>query len=191
MTRARQATRRDVLHLGAAAAVGAALSTVVGAGRSTAEPAESSSAAPTYLIGSFVSAARGGVETTSRVAFMGWSRGGYGALRLGASLGPARTAAICAVSPALWTSYSATEPGAFDDADAFARNAVFGLPALSAIPLRIDCGTSDRFYPAARQFATGLRRTPAGGFWPGGHDVSFWKRLVAADLTWIASLLTG
>ena len=81
--------------------------------------------------------------------------------------------------------------GAFDNAEDFARNAVFGLPALSAIPLRIDCGTSDRFYPATRQFAAGLRRTPAGGFWPGGHDVSFWKRLMAADLTWIASLLTG
>lgn len=41
---------------------------------------------------------------TSRVAFLGWSMGGYGALLLGGRLGPARTAAICAVSPALWTS---------------------------------------------------------------------------------------
>ena len=36
---------------------------------------------------------------TSRVAFLGWSMGGYGALLLGGRLGPARTAAICAVSP--------------------------------------------------------------------------------------------
>ena len=40
---------------------------------------------------------------TSRVAFLGWSMGGYGALLLGGRLGSARTAAICAVSPALWT----------------------------------------------------------------------------------------
>ncbi|EUA69064.1 putative esterase [Mycobacterium xenopi 4042] len=48
---------------------------------------------------------------TSRVAFLGWSMGGYGALLLGARLGPARTAGICAVSPALWTSYTASTPG--------------------------------------------------------------------------------
>ena len=54
---------------------------------------------------------------TSRVGFLGWSMGGYGALLLGARLGPARTAAICAVSPALWTSSGATAPGAFDSAE--------------------------------------------------------------------------
>ena len=37
----------------------------------------------------------------SRVGFIGWSMGGYGALLLGGMLGPARTAAICAVAPAL------------------------------------------------------------------------------------------
>ena len=40
---------------------------------------------------------------TSRVGFMGWSMGGYGALHLGAKLGPSRTAGICAISPALYT----------------------------------------------------------------------------------------
>jgi S-formylglutathione hydrolase FrmB len=128
---------------------------------------------------------------TSRVAFLGWSMGGYGALRLGAILGPTRTAAICAVSPALWTSYSDVEPGAFDSADDWARNGVFGLPVLSQIPVRVDCGTSDRFCTAARQFAGSLGRRPAGGFWDGGHGVSFWKRLMASDLTWLASLLTA
>ena len=128
---------------------------------------------------------------TSRVAFLGWSMGGYGALRLGAWLGPARTAAICAVSPALWTSFMATDPSAFDNADDWTRNTVFGLPALAAIPTRVDCGTSDRFCPATRQFVAQLRRPPAGGFWPGGHDVSFWTRLMPADLTWMASLLTA
>ena len=77
---------------------------------------------------------------TSRVGFLGWSMGGYGALLLGARLGPARTAAICAVSPALWTSSGATAPGAFDGADDYAANSVWGLPALGSIPIRIDCG---------------------------------------------------
>ena len=277
-------TRREVLRLGAGAAAGVAgsyaLPTLLGAGVSTAEPAPPPNAAPAYLTGSFVSAARGGIETswaiarppgphqslrpvialhgrngnaagvmdlgvqdaltqavkigwppfavvsvdggnsywhkrasgedtgamvltellpilssqgldTSRVAFLGWSMGGYGALRLGAWLGPARTAAICAVSPALWTSFMATDPGAFDSVEDWASNTVFGLPALGSIPIRVDCGTSDRFYGSTRQFVAQLRRPPAGGFWPGGHDVSFWTRLMPADLSWIASLLTA
>ena len=87
---------------------------------------------------------------TSRVGFLGWSMGGYGALLLGARLGPARTAAICAVSPALWTSSGAAAPGAFDGADDYAANSVWGLPALASIPIRIDCGNSDPFYSATQ-----------------------------------------
>jgi enterochelin esterase-like enzyme len=128
---------------------------------------------------------------SSRVGLLGWSMGGYGALRLGAILGPARTAGICAVSPALWTSYGDVDQGAFDGYEDWARNNVFGLPALSRIPIRIDCGTSDRFCTAAKQFANSLGRVPAGGFWDGGHNVSFWQSLMAADLTWLASLLTA
>jgi enterochelin esterase-like enzyme len=124
---------------------------------------------------------------TSRVAFLGWSMGGYGALLLGARLGPARTAGICAVSPALFTSYQASEPGAFDSANDWATNMVFGQPALASIPIRVDCGTNDRFYPAARQFVAQLRRPPSGGFSPGGHDVAFWKQQLPAELTWMAS----
>jgi S-formylglutathione hydrolase FrmB len=124
---------------------------------------------------------------TSRVAFLGWSMGGYGALLLGARLGPARTAGICAVSPALWTSYQASDPGAFDSANDWATNMVFGQPALASIPIRVDCGTNDRFYPAARQFVAQLRRPPSGGFSPGGHDESFWKQQLPTELTWMAS----
>jgi enterochelin esterase-like enzyme len=127
----------------------------------------------------------------SRVAFLGWSMGGYGVLRLGAILGPDRTAAICAVSPALWTSYSNVEPGAFDSYDDWTHNNVFGLRVLSQIPVRVDCGTGDRFCPAARQFTGSLPRPPAGGFWEGGHNVSFWRQLMAPDLTWLASSLTA
>ena len=107
---------------------------------------------------------------TSRVAFLGWSMGGYGALLLGARLGAARTAAICAVSPALWTSSGAAAPGAFDGADDYAANSVWGLPALGSIPIRIDCGNSDPFYSATQQFIAQLPNPPAGGFSPGGHD---------------------
>jgi len=124
---------------------------------------------------------------TSRVGFLGWSMGGYGALLLGARLGPARTAGICAVSPALWTSYLATDDGAFDTYHDWVQNTVFGLPALGSIPIRVDCGTSDRFYAASRQFVARLRRPVAGGFSAGGHNESFWRAHLPDELRWMAS----
>ncbi len=128
---------------------------------------------------------------TSRVAFLGWSMGGYGALLLGGRLGPARTAAICAVSPALWLSSGAAAPGAFDGPDDFASNSVFGMPALASIPIRVDCGDSDPFYAATKQFIAQLPHPPAGGFSPGGHNGEFWSSQLPAELTWMAPLLTA
>jgi S-formylglutathione hydrolase FrmB len=128
---------------------------------------------------------------TSRVGFLGWSMGGYGALLLGARLAPARTAAICAVSPALWTSSGAAAPGAFDGADDYAANTVWGLPQLASIPIRIDCGDSDPFYSATKQFIGQLPKPPAGGFSPGGHDGGFWGSQLPAEITWMAPLLTA
>jgi enterochelin esterase-like enzyme len=121
----------------------------------------------------------------SRVGFLGWSMGGYGAMLLGARLGPARTAGICAVSPALYQSYTASTLGAFDSYDDWTHNTVFGLPALSTIPLRIDCGNDDRFAPATHQFIAQLHTPPAGGFWPGGHDEAFWRQQLPSDLAWL------
>jgi S-formylglutathione hydrolase FrmB len=128
---------------------------------------------------------------TSRVAFLGWSMGGYGALLLGGRLGPARTAAICAVSPALWLSPGAAAPGAFDGADDWSANSVFGMPALGFIPIRVDCGDSDPFYAATKQFIAQLPNPPAGGFSPGGHNPGFWSAQLPAELTWMAPLLTA
>jgi hypothetical protein len=128
---------------------------------------------------------------TSRVAFLGWSMGGYGALLLGGRLGAPRTAAICAVSPALWLSSGAAAPGAFDGPDDFAANSVFGMPALASIPIRVDCGNSDPFCDATRQFVAQLPHAPSGGFSPGGHDASFWSAQLPAELTWMVPLLTA
>lgn len=127
----------------------------------------------------------------SRVGFLGWSMGGYGALLLGARLGPARTAAICAVSPALWMSSGSSAPGAFDGPDDFAANSVFGLPALASIPIRIDCGDADPFAAATRQFIAQLPSPPAGGFSPGGHNGAFWSAQLPGEIGWMAPLLSA
>jgi enterochelin esterase-like enzyme len=123
----------------------------------------------------------------ARVGFIGWSMGAYGAMLLGARLGPARTAGICAVSPALYQSYTASTLGAFDSYDDWTHNTVFGLPALSTIPLRIDCGNDDQFAPATHQFIGQLRTPPAGGFTPGGHDEAYWRQQLPGELAWLAS----
>jgi enterochelin esterase-like enzyme len=124
---------------------------------------------------------------TSRVAFMGWSMGGYGALLLGSRLGPSRVAGICAISPALYPSYEASAPGAFDSEEDWAQHSVNGLPVLNSIPLRVDCGTFDRFYPATRAFVGQLKKPPATSFSIGGHDVEYWRRQLPAELTWMAT----
>jgi enterochelin esterase-like enzyme len=124
---------------------------------------------------------------TSRVGFLGWSMGGYGALRLGAKLGPSRTAGICAVSPALYSSFADAAPGAFDSNDDWVQNSVLGLPALNSIPLRVDCGLFDRFYPATRQFVGQLKAPPAGSFSIGGHDIVYWRMQLPGELTWMAT----
>ncbi|MGE0779521.1 alpha/beta hydrolase [Mycolicibacterium sp.] len=128
---------------------------------------------------------------TSRVAFLGWSMGGYGAMLLGSRLGAGRTAAICAVSPALWTSPGAAAPGAFDSAQDYTDNSVWGRAALDEIPLRIDCGFDDPFYGATEQFIAQLSRPPAGGFSPGGHNAAFWSSQLTGEMTWAAPLLAG
>ena len=143
------------------------------------------------VLGELIPMLEGQGLDTSRVAFLGWSMGGYGALLLGGRLRPARTAAICAVSPALWLSAGAAAPGAFDGPDDFSANSVFGMPALASIPIRVDCGDSDPFYGATKQFIAQLPNPPAGGFSPGGHNPEFWSSQLPAELTWMAPLLTG
>jgi enterochelin esterase-like enzyme len=127
-----------------------------------------------------------GLDTT-RIGFIGWSMGGYGALLLGGRLGPARTAGICAISPALYQSYTASTIGAFDSYDDWTKNTVFGMPALSSIPLRVDCGNDDQFSPATHQFVAQLHKPPAGGFTPGGHDEAYWRQQLPGELAWLAS----
>jgi enterochelin esterase-like enzyme len=124
---------------------------------------------------------------TSRVGFLGWSMGGYGALHLGAKLGPSRTAGICAISPALFTSFTGSTLGAFDSYDDWVQNNVVGLPVLSQIPVRVDCGTGDRFYFATRQFVSQLRSPPAGSFSAGGHDMDYWRAQLPGELAWMAT----
>ena len=99
-------------------------------------------------------------EPRDRVALMGYSMGGYGALLLASQLGKARVAAVVAESPALWTSSAdAARRGLRRRRRLPPQRRLRPARALAAIPVKIDCGLADPFYRAAKEFADGL--TPA------------------------------
>ncbi|MFJ3034886.1 alpha/beta hydrolase [Curtobacterium pusillum] len=130
--------------------------------------------------------ARRGFDT-ARLAFTGYSMGGYGALRLAGVLGSARVRAVSAISPALWTSAGDTARGAFDDAADFRANTVIGRQrSLDGVAVRVDCGTGDGFEPAVRTYVDGFATAPAGGFEPGGHTTAYWRRLAPKQIAFLA-----
>lgn len=124
------------------------------------------------------------------LAIMGWSMGGYGALRA-AELRPADFRGVCAVSPALWESYEAGVGDAFDDAADYAAHDVYaGVERLRGLPVRIDCGTKDPFYASTKAFAESLPEPPAGGFEAGGHNDAYWSRVAPAEADFIGGALS-
>jgi poly(3-hydroxybutyrate) depolymerase len=130
----------------------------------------------------------------SRLGFVGWSMGGYGALLLAATLGPSKVAAVAPMSAALWTEPGQSAPGAFDDAEDWQRHNVFAQRRRFAdIPIRLACGTSDPFYAADREFVRGFPRTERFDvrpvFDPGGHDGAFWSGHVGGQLRFLAEFL--
>ena len=127
---------------------------------------------------------------TDKVGFSGWSMGGYGALLLGSQLGPDRVWGIVAQSPAMWSDGTHSPDGAFDDAEDYAAHDLAGRQSeLDGIPVRIDCGTGDGFYPIVRDYAAGFSTPPAGGFEAGGHNVAYWRRVIPAELEFLGALV--
>jgi S-formylglutathione hydrolase FrmB len=123
-------------------------------------------------------AALGGGDR-DRVAIGGISMGGFGAYDL-ARLHPDRFCAVGGHSPALWRTAGETAPGAFDDAEDFARHDVIaGAEALAGIPVWLDAGDRDPFLPGDEAFLAALEAAGAdvtAHTWPGGHDRDYWDR---------------
>jgi len=122
------------------------------------------------------------------LGFYGWSMGGYGALRL--ALRGVDAGVVVASSPALFPSYDAAAPGAFDDRADYERNGVLGEAAdFPPLPLRVDCGRGDPFYESTREFVERLPGEPRGGFRAGGHTNGYWRRILPAQLAFIGTQL--
>ncbi|KRE54964.1 alpha/beta hydrolase family protein [Phycicoccus sp. Soil748] len=126
---------------------------------------------------------------SGKVAFLGWSMGGYGSLLLASQLGPDRVGAVVAESAALWTDAGLSAPGAFDDREDFIAHDVFRrTDVLSRIPVRLDCGRSDPFVPGNRAFARALP-SARPTFDEGGHTATYWRDHAGPQLEWIAKTL--
>jgi poly(3-hydroxybutyrate) depolymerase len=108
-----------------------------------------------------------------RVAIGGISMGGFGAFDI-ALHHPGRFCAVGGHSAAMWIQAGETAPGAFDDAEDFARNDVIAMAATRRPAGRIwlDAGDEDPFVAADRELARvlGIRLRTS----PGGHDSDYW-----------------
>jgi S-formylglutathione hydrolase FrmB len=129
-----------------------------------------------------------------KIAAMGISMGGYGALLL-AEKYPHLIGAVAAISPAIWTSYAqarSANAGAYPSAQAFAAaDAVTHAAALATVPVRVASGYSDPFYPGVRTFARALPRNPGGTpadtrFGAGCHTGPFFNSEEPPSLAFLA-----
>jgi S-formylglutathione hydrolase FrmB len=129
---------------------------------------------------------------TGRIAVLGYSMGGYGALMMAREseagrLGDLQVAAAAASSPALFASAGASAPGAFDDPADWQRwGDLAAHPGVRSTPLTVSCGTSDPFAGTTRAYRSHLPHPAAGGLSRGAHDTGYWRSLLPAQLIFLA-----
>ena len=124
------------------------------------------------------------------IMLLGWSMGGYGAL-LAAADHPKEIRAVVAASPALWSSYSDSAPGAFDSVDDFTLHDLsHRIGQLARMPVRIDCGVDDPFIGTCRHLSA---RLPAAEvvFGAGFHDAGTWRARLPSQLRFLRRALAS
>ena len=129
---------------------------------------------------------------TSRVGFLGWSMGGYGAMLLageraeqGLPVGP-----VVATSPAVWEDYDDVRPGAFDSAEDFATYGMFGRrDLLEGLDVRVDCGRGDPFFHNVSDLVDGMDAEVH--FAAGAHNGAYWTRVLPDQLDWIGDRISA
>lgn len=129
-----------------------------------------------------------------RIGLIGWSMGGYGALRLAALLGSDRVAGVVASSPAIWTDAGDASRSGFADAAEYERFTVVGHQEdLAGVAVRIDCGTGDPFYRDVEDYVAGFpdEADVTSTFEPGAHDPAYWRRMLPDQLAFLGAALGG
>lgn len=137
---------------------------------------------------------RGLGRLPQRIGTMGISMGGCGALVLAEKYSHL-IAAVAAISPAIWTSYTqarAVNSGAYASAAAFgAYDAVTHTGTLARIPVRIATGYDDPFYPGVQALARALGPGSVVHFAKGCHTSPFFTEQEPPSLTFLASHLSS
>lgn len=136
-------------------------------------------------------AARGDLAV-DRVGLLGWSMGGYGALRLAAELGAGRVPAVAVAGPAIWSDADDASRAGFEDEAEYDEFTVTGRQDdLDGIAVRIDCGTGDPFYRDVEDYVDGFGADAGvtASFEPGAHDRDFWRRVLPDQLAFLGSRL--
>jgi pimeloyl-ACP methyl ester carboxylesterase len=135
---------------------------------------------------------RGQGVSIRRIGLLGWSMGGYGALRLATDLGPERVGAVAAASPAVWRSPDDARPDGFADEEEYEQYTVVGRQDdLAGIPIRVDCGTGDPLY---REVEAYVEDFPDGAdltttFERGAHTAAYWRRMLPVELEFLGARL--
>lgn len=130
-----------------------------------------------------------------RIAIGGISMGGYGALHL-AALRPREFCAVGGHSAALYQSFGASPPVAFDNAADFARNNIFRAARqgrFDRLPVWIDVGLNDPFFDADAAFVSLLQARGVDvsyHAWAGRHTASYWDAHMAEYLRFYVSALS-
>ena len=131
-------------------------------------------------------------RTRHSIGVMGISMGGYGAL-LFAEYHPHLFAAVAAISPAIWTSYSqanAVNSEAYNSAAQFALyDVVTHAASLEGIPVRIASGYADPFHPGVVALNSRLGDYAQVVFSGGCHTKPFFESQEPASLQFLESRL--
>jgi predicted esterase len=136
--------------------------------------------------------ARGLGVPPHRIATMGISMGGYGAI-IFAEHYPQLFCAVAAISPAIFTTYAwvhYVNPGAYWSAADFARyDALTHVGTLGDIPVRVASGNHDPFHPWVEEFVALLPPGDPVIFPPGGHDGGFFSAQEPPSLAFLSRYL--
>lgn len=123
-----------------------------------------------------------------RIAFHGYSMGGYGALRLASIVGRKRVRAVAVLSAAIWSDPADYSRTGFSSEAEYRRYTVFGGQGLlDGVPVRLDCGSEDPFYPDDKAYVAGFDQPVVSTFDDGGHDAAYWTRMMPDQLAFIGS----
>lgn len=128
-----------------------------------------------------------------RIATMGISMGGYGAILLAEKF-PRLISAVAAIGPAVWTSYQqaqAVNRQAYASAADFAANdVVTHAAALAGKPVRVASGLDDPFQPGVAVLARALPKSATVIMSAGCHTGPFFTQQEPPSLAFLAGHLS-